>query len=108
MKRKFLLLTLLLLTAMAAHSYDYTSRYHPNLGLKKTQSQFKLDPSRITYGGNFGATFGTLTYVDVSPFIGYRMTDQWMAGIGVSYIYYRQRYTPSQVYETHLYGGRLF
>lgn len=108
MKRKFLLLTLLLLTAIAAHSFDYTSRYHPNLSLKKTERTLKFDPERITYGGNFGATFGTLTYVDISPFIGYRMTDEWMAGVGVSYIYYRQRYSPSLVYETHLYGGRLF
>jgi hypothetical protein len=108
MKRKILLLSTLLLMAFSAHAFDPASNYHPNLGLKKQGSTFKFDPDRITYGGNFGAAFGSLTYVDISPFIGYRFTDQWMVGFGVSYIYYRQRYSPTQVYQTHLYGGRLF
>lgn len=68
----------------------------------------KFDPSKLTYGGNFGATFGSLTYIDISPLVGYRITDRFISGIGLSYIYYRQKYSPTVIYQTHLYGGRLF
>lgn len=108
MKRKILLFSLLLFLAFAGQASDLASSYHPDLSLKKKASTFTFDKDRVTYGGNFGAVFGSLTYVDISPFIGYRFTDEWLVGIGVSYIYYRQRYTPTQTYQTHLYGARLF
>lgn len=108
MKRKILLLSLLVLLAFSAQASDPKSSYHPNLTLKKQASSFKFDPDKVTFGGNFGALFGSLTFVDISPFVGYRFTDEWMVGVGATYIFYRQRYTPTQVYQTHLYGGRLF
>ena len=68
----------------------------------------KFDPQNITYGGNFGANFGTLTYIDLSPLVGYYLTPEWVAGVGGSYIYYRQRFSPTAIYQTHLYGVRAF
>lgn len=112
MKRKILLLSLLFLLAFSVQASDLKfsphSDYYPNLSLKKKARTFKFDPENVTFGGNFGALFGNLTYVDISPFVGYRLTEEWMVAVGVSYIYYRQRYSNSQVYQTHLYGGRLF
>lgn len=60
---------------------------------------------RLFYGGNFGLMFGTITYVEISPLIGYRITDRLSAGPGVSYIYLQDnRFDLS----TSIYGGRLF
>lgn len=60
---------------------------------------------RLFYGGNFGLMFGTVTYIELSPLIGYRITDRLSAGPGVSYIYMQDnRYDLS----TSIYGGRLF
>ena len=62
---------------------------------------------KMFFGGNLGLQFGTVTFIDVSPLIGYRITDQLSAGIGVTYQYYHYR---DKVYdlETNVYGGRVF
>lgn len=60
---------------------------------------------RIFYGGNFGLMFGTITYVELSPLIGYKISERLSAGPGVSYIYLQDnRFDLS----TSVYGGRLF
>lgn len=43
---------------------------------------------RLIYGGNLGLQFGAQTVVDVSPLIGYRITENFNAGIGATYFYY--------------------
>lgn len=70
---------------------------------------------RIYFGGNLGLQFGNQTYIDISPLVGYKLTEKFSAGFGVTYIYYRlkQEYTNgSQTltykYETNIYGGRVF
>lgn len=42
---------------------------------------------RLVYGGNFGLAFGSQTLIDISPTIGYRLTDQFTIGTGISYKY---------------------
>ena len=63
--------------------------------------------SRVFTGGNLGLQFGNLTYIDVSPLVGYRITDRIHAGIGVTYIYYKYKDDFLQ-FETSVYGGRIF
>jgi len=62
---------------------------------------------RVYFGGNFWMQFGNVTYIDVSPMVGYRFTDKFSAGPGIVYQYYKdKRFSPA--YETNTYGGRLF
>ncbi len=42
---------------------------------------------RLVYGGSFGLAFGSQTLIDLSPTIGYRLTDQFTIGSGISYKY---------------------
>ena len=42
---------------------------------------------RLVYGGNFGLAFGSQTLIDLSPTIGYRLTEQFTIGTGISYKY---------------------
>lgn len=58
---------------------------------------------RLTYGGNIGLVFGTQTVVNISPRIGYYITDQFVAGVGVSYKYFKYG-----SFSDNLYGGSLF
>jgi len=44
---------------------------------------------KLTFGGNFGATFGTVTYVNLSPQVGYKVTERFIPGISATYIYYK-------------------
>lgn len=62
---------------------------------------------RFFTGGNLGAQFGTVTFFDVSPLIGYKFTDKIIGGIGATYQYYhyKDRYYD---FETNVYGGRVF
>jgi hypothetical protein len=60
---------------------------------------------RLYFGGNFGASFGRWTFVDVSPMVGYKVTPNFSLGVGATYQYQNDRnFDVSQ----SVYGGRLF
>ncbi len=59
---------------------------------------------KVTVGGNFNLLFGNLTFIEVSPTVGYRFTDRFTAGPGIVYRYAKRRgYQASS-----LYGARVF
>ena len=49
-----------------------------------------FDWDRIVIGGNLGAQFGNITIAEISPNIGYMVTDNLLSGIGGTYIYYKE------------------
>ncbi|MES2701186.1 MAG: hypothetical protein V4649_01020 [Bacteroidota bacterium] len=61
---------------------------------KKTYSKKKktgYDPDKLIIGGGLNAGFGTgYTNVGISPIVGYRITKDFSAGVGVGYQYFRQ------------------
>lgn len=66
-------------------------------------------------GGNIGLQFGYVTLIDVSPIIGYMVTERLAVGIGATYKYYRIRDFFYDSYQgrwqhlqSHIYGGPLF
>jgi hypothetical protein len=67
---------------------------------------------RIFYGGGFGLQFGDVTLIDVSPMIGYRLTDKLAAGVTLTYKYYKYKNyfnnTTLPDTKTNIYGGSLF
>lgn len=63
---------------------------------------------KIFIGGNVGATFGTVTNIQISPMIGYKFTDKTIGGITLTYQYYRQELSGGLEYKTNIYGGGLF
>ena len=67
----------------------------------------RFDWKRVIVGGGFGATFGTITAVDISPLAGYYITEDLLGGLGVTYQFLNdKRYTPDL--KTHVYGGSVF
>ena len=73
--------------------------------------------SRFYWGGNLGLMFGTYTVIDVSPLVGYKVTEKFHVGTGLTYTYYKYTedgtYNGSSTtkgfeYSTHIYGGRVF
>ncbi len=55
-------------------------------------------------------TFGTRTYIEVSPLLGYHITDRLSVGLGPHYIYQSQKATPIYPlsFQTHVYGLKGF
>ena len=87
--------------------------------LFSTSSSFaqKNTESRFFYGGNLGLMFGTYTVIDISPEVGYKVTDRFHVGTGLTYTYYKYKIegtynggttTGGYSFSTHIYGGRLF
>ena len=70
---------------------------------------------RLVYGGGFGMQFGNVTLLDLSPTIGYRVSDQLTLGTGISYKYNSiKEYTFDQNsgrwydYNSNIYGGSFW
>jgi len=55
-------------------------------------------------------SFGTNTYIDVAPMLGYHLTDRISIGAGPHYLYQSQKATPNYPYsyKTHAYGIKGF
>jgi hypothetical protein len=81
--------------------------------LAQDNSMIRKNPPRerildkMFVGGNFGLQFGTSTFVDFSPLVGYKVTEKVWAGVGATYQYYHYN---DGVYnfETNVFGGRVF
>ena len=66
----------------------------------------KTDWSKKFYtGGGLGLQFGSYTYIELSPILGYHITPKFSAGIGATYIYLRDR---ANNFSTSIYGGKVF
>jgi len=59
-------------------------------------------------GGSIGFTFGSYTYVNVSPIAGYRFTPRWTLGVGGTFQYYRTNSSLFNDTESIIYGGNSF
>ena len=66
-------------------------------------SPFSSD--RFYTGGDIGLNFGSTTYIDLSPILGYKVTDNFSVGPGIIYVYYRDN-----IYNFTLnyYGAKFF
>lgn len=56
------------------------------LAASASVAQTGPDRSRLFFGGNFGARFGSNTFVNLSPQVGYRFSEYFAAGAGVNCI----------------------
>jgi len=63
-----------------------------------------FDKSKLFFGGNFGLSFGSYTFVNVSPQVGYMFNKYFAAGAGVNLIYSSLRY--DDVYGNTLYRDK--
>ncbi len=71
------------------------------------KKEFESFEDRLYYGGNVGASFGTTTFLNLSPLIGCKITKDFSMGIGAIYNYYSTSIY-GQKYTTSIYGGSTF
>ncbi len=76
-------------------------------------SAVSQDTTKITWrdrlfgGGAFGLQIGTITSIEVSPQVGYRLTSRLAGGMGIKYEFLKDSREPFP-YKTHIYGGSVF
>jgi len=98
MKMKWMILSIMLLSSL--HLLAQDEEYSDKKG---------FDKSRLFFGGNFGASFGDYTFVNITPQLGYRFSDLFSAGAGVIFILssikYRDYNNAAQFKDTYGYAG---
>ena len=60
----------------------------------------------LRFGGNVGAQFGNVTFINVSPMLGYQFNDRFMMGVRGTYQYFRLRGLSQ--YSSNVLGGSVF
>lgn len=117
MKRLWILGLCLLLAAGAQAQEVYNSSGRTTRS--KPQKKSGFDPQRLVIGGGLGLGFGNVTNIGVSPRIGYRITDQFAAGVSLGYQYFKvndfyEVYNPGKMgydyydYKTSMYSGGVW
>lgn len=89
-------------------SLSSLSQYDPDYGDDDSEDLSGLPfKERLYTGGNFWANFGTFTNVEISPMLGYRLTNSYSVGIGAKYNYFSdRRFNPA--FTSSIYGGSVF
>lgn len=84
----------------------YAQEFIQNDVSKEKVKEHKFDKERLFFGGGLGLQFGDIDLVSLAPEVGYRFTDRFSAGIGVSYFYISA--SGPQSFSTNIYGGKVF
>jgi hypothetical protein len=74
---------------------------------KDLRKDFK---SRLYFGGGFGLQFGSVTLIELSPLVGYKVTPKLSFGLSPTYKFYKFRdsYYSSGYQKTNVFGGSVF
>lgn len=64
--------------------------------------------SHLYFGGGFGLQFGSVTLIELSPLVGYKVTSKFSVGLSPTYKYYRYKYSSTQSIENNVFGGSIF
>ncbi|MEI8279262.1 MAG: hypothetical protein WCG87_05820 [Bacteroidota bacterium] len=90
---KYVICSLLLCVGMSVAMAQDAPIYNSSgrdIGKEKRKHVEKgFDPSKLVFGGGGGLSFGDVTQVSLAPLIGYRFSDEFVAGIGLGYEYLR-------------------
>ena len=72
-----------------------------------SQASASFNTGRIFVGGGVGVGFGDVTYVNVSPFVGYRVDERLSVGAGLIYRHRNDERFGRDI-STNDYGANLF
>lgn len=83
--KKILAFTLFMIMILTINAQNYNrSQQDVTVG-----SAIGFDKSKLTFGGGFGLQFGSYTLINIAPQVGYNFSNNFNAGAGISYSYYK-------------------
>jgi len=102
--KKYLLLAVFFsLCISSIAQYEYPGETEDSKDKKEKKKGWYRE-SKLYFGGNLGLSFGTYTYIELAPVVGYKITPRLWAGLGPKYMYVKE----SSYYETSVYGIKTF
>ena len=102
-KRIIILITLLIVIQL---KFSFSQEFVQSEKTSPNNKKHGFDTKRLFFGGGLGLQLGTETIIDLSPQVGYRFTDKFNLGIGISYLNYSYNQVPK--FSTSIYGGNIF
>jgi hypothetical protein len=72
---------------------------------EQEQTSQGFDKSRLFFGGNFGLSFGTYTFINVTPQVGYHLSNYFAVGTGINFIYSSTKYYYTNYDTKYEYGA---
>ena len=97
MKTKIAILMILMLgtqTIFAQRKIKQMDPQKEEMDKQAKQAESRPWTDRLVYGGNVGLTISTsYSFVLAQPLVGYKVTDNFIAGAGFTYIYWKQSYS---------------
>ncbi len=101
MKKLFLFVFYLTLTTTVVIAQEFFSE--PSSAVNNKKPIFEWN--RLFFGGNLGLQFGDYTIIDLSPLVGYRITDRFSSGVQINYNFI---HISSLNISTTIYGASVF
>ncbi len=87
----------------------FFSLFSTSVGAQEDTNPYKDVPfkERLFFGGGLGLSFGDITFIRITPLVGYNVTPKLSFGLGPTYEYYKDK-RPVPDFETTIWGGSVF
>ncbi len=110
MKNNWSIIFVMMLALMTTTAFAQTGKEYEEQNEKNTDDPFEQGwKDKLVYGGNIFPGYNNGWILDFTPFVGYKLTNTTVAGVGANYFYrsFRDPYTSFKGI-TRMYGGRAF
>jgi len=82
-------------------------RQEPRLRVNHPETGGLWNKEKLFVGSAFEIALGNLSVVNIAPYVGYKVTDQFQLGVGITY-WYMSETIQTFFYQTNLFGGSAF
>ncbi len=107
-KSGLIIIVLFVVTFGQAQEDEYVYGDTQSSSQNSSGSSSGFDWQRVSIGGGFYAAFGSNSYFLVAPTVGYHITDNFLAGVGINYAYEKVQLGVSYPYKSNTYGASIF
>jgi len=89
--------------------FSFSHALLAQINTENTRPEYNLK-SHLYFGGGFGLQFGSMTLIEISPLVGYKITPKFSVGLSPTYKFYKYNdyYGQNLDLKTNVWGGSIF